>query len=302
MGAVRVIWHVGFERNLRRRGSHAFEVRAEVLLSSEPLRIDYLLLRRMSDIVDDSAQTLRGLWPILPRVSVVEYKSPGRPYRAGNLDRLWGYVHTYYADQREMPRRRADGTNLLPGMPDAPDVWKVSDLCAVLVVPSRTPSLLDDVEKHGLVWFDRGNGYWEVTGGLFALFVVEIDVVGLAEGDNLLHSMGHGEAITPDALQFWLELVGSKEAGMSMQDMVGYEELLAKFLASLSPEQRLAGLPPAQVLSQYPAEQRLAGLDRDHQIRALPLEVLRVLPDDYVRSLSPDAQADIRRRLQRHDD
>jgi hypothetical protein len=286
-------------------------VRAEVLLSSEPLRMDYVFLRRMSDTVDDSAQTLRGLWPLLPRVSVVEYKSPGRSYRVGNLDRLWGYVHTYYADQRAMPRRRADGTNLLPGMADAPDVWKRSDLCAVLVVPSRTPSLLDDVEEHGLVWSDRGNGYWEVTGGLFALFVVEIDVVGLAEGDNLLHSMGHGEAITPDALRFWLELVGSKEADMSMQDMEGYDELMAKFLATLSPKQRLAGLAPEQVLAglapeqwlaALPPEQRLAGLDRDHQIRALPLEVLRVLPDDYVRSLSPDAQADIRQRLQRHDD
>ncbi len=47
---------------------------------------------------------------------------------------------------------------------------------------------------------------------------------------------------------------------MSMQDMEGYDEVVQKFLATLSPEQRLAGMPPEQVLSQYPAEQRLAGL------------------------------------------
>ncbi len=159
---------------------------------------------------------------------------------------------------------------------------------------------------------------WKVTGGSFALFVVEIDVVGPAEGDNLLHSMGHGEPVTPEARQFWLELVGSKEAGMSMQDMEGYEELMAKFLASLSPEQRLAGLAPEQRvaglaleqrlaglapeqrLAGLPPEQRLAGLDRDHQILAFPVEVLRVLPDDFVRSLSLDVQAEIGRRL-RHD-
>jgi hypothetical protein len=73
-----------------------------------------------------------------------------------------------------------------------------------------------------------------------------------------------------------------------MQDMEGYDELMKKLLATLSPEQRLAGLDP---------EQRLAGLDRDHQALALPLEVLRLLPNDYVRSLSPEVHAKIRVRL-----
>jgi hypothetical protein len=282
MGAKRVVWHIGFERNLSRRGSHAFEVRSEVPLSSEPPRIDCLLLRKISVAVDDSAETLRGLWPLLPYVAVVEYKSPSRLYRPGNLDRLWGYVHTYCADQREMPRRRADGAELTRGMEGAPDVWAREDLCAVLVVSARTPSLLGDVAEHRLAWDDLGGGYWRVTGGSFALYVVEIDVVGPAEGDDLLYSLGHGERVTPETLRFWMELMGSKEAGMSMQDMEGYDELMQKLLA---------GMPP---------EQRLAGLDRDHQALALPLEVLRVLPEDYLRSLSPEVQVELRRRIQRN--
>ena len=48
MGAKRVIWHVGFERNLRRRGPPSFEVRSEVPLSEEPPRLDYLLLRKLT--------------------------------------------------------------------------------------------------------------------------------------------------------------------------------------------------------------------------------------------------------------
>ena len=52
-----------------------------------------------------------------------------------------------------------------------------------------------------------------------------------------------------------------------------------------------------KVMSAMPPEWRLAGLDRDHQALALPLEVLRVLPDDYLRSLAPEIQAEIRRRL-----
>ena len=109
--------------------------------------------------------TPRGRRRRPPRVSLLEYKSPGRPYRAGNLDRLWGYVHTHFANERGKPRTRADGTELSPGMEGAPDVWTRADLCAVLVVPGRTPSLDGDVEAMGLAWEDLGGGYWQVTGG-----------------------------------------------------------------------------------------------------------------------------------------
>jgi len=318
LGGKRIIWHVGFERILRRRGARSFEVRSEVMLSNEPARLDYLLLRKVGGAgegLDDSAETLRGLWPMLPRVSVVEYKSPGHPYRPGHLDRLWGYVHTYFANERDRPRHRADGTAIAPGAAGAPEVMDREDLCAVLVVPGRTPSLDTDVKSMRLSWEGRGGGYFRLHGGLFALYVVEIDVVGLAEGDDLLHSLGHGKLSTVEARRFWMELVGTKEAAMSIQDMEGYDELMQKLLADLPPEQRLAGLPPEQVLSHYDAEQRLAGLpaeqvlghyaaeqrlaglDRDHQALALPVEVLRLLPEEYFGSLSPEVQAELHRRL-----
>jgi hypothetical protein len=100
-----------------------------------------------------------------------------------------------------------------------------------------------------------------------------------------------------------------------MQDTEGYDELMARLLDALPPqqrlagldaEQRLAGLSPEQVLPHYAPEQRLAGLspeqrlaglDRDHQALALPLEVLRLLPETYLRSLSSDVQDEVRRRL-----
>ncbi|MEZ4308231.1 MAG: hypothetical protein R3F14_09330 [Polyangiaceae bacterium] len=84
------------------------------------------------------------------------------------------------------------------------------------------------------------------------------------------------------------ELVRSKEVAMSIQDMEGYKELMDKLLDTL---------PAEQVLSHYAPEQRLAGLDRDHQALALPVEVLRMLPDEYLRSLAPEVEAEIRRRL-----
>ena len=142
-------------------------------------------------------------------------------------------------------------------------------------------------------------------------------MIGQAEGDGLLDSLGHGPWSTPETLSFWAELLGSKEVGMSMQDMEGYQELLQKLAAALPVEQRLAGLPAEQVLARYPAEQvlarypaeqrlaglpaeqRLTGLDREHQVLALSDEVLRGLSEDYIRSLSPGVQAEVRRRLQR---
>jgi hypothetical protein len=89
-----------------------------------------------------------------------------------------------------------------------------------------------------------------------------------------------------------MEFVGSKEAQMSMQDMEGFEEALDRFITSLAPERILAALAP---------EQRLAGLDHDHQALALLLDVLRLLPDSYLRSLSPEVEAELRRRLAKTD-
>jgi hypothetical protein len=84
---------------------------------------------------------------------------------------------------------------------------------------------------------------------------------------------------------------------MNIQDMEGYQELLDRFLDALPAEQVLSRYPPEQRLAGLPPEQRLADLDRDHQALALPVEVLQLLPEAYLRSLSPEVELEIRRRL-----
>lgn len=93
---------------------------------------------------------------------------------------------------------------------------------------------------------------------------------------------------------------------MSIQDMEGYDEVMEKLLSSLPTKEVLSHLAPEDVLSCYgpeqrlaglAPEQRLAGLDHDHQALALPLDVLRLLPEDYLRTLGPEVQAELRRRL-----
>ncbi|MFO0586624.1 MAG: hypothetical protein U0441_03765 [Polyangiaceae bacterium] len=271
MPVRRTVWHYFFGYFLRERGPSGIELRDEVPLSEEPLRMDYLLLRKLDDVARmEEATTLRRLWPLLPRVSVVEFKSISRPFRTGNLDRLWGYTHVYFSDQRASPRSPMGSDRLIE---------ERHDLCALLVVPSRTPSLDKEIGAMGLTWQERGPGYWQLDGGLFALFVVEIDVVGLAEGDDLLRSFGHLRQRTAEIRRFWARMARSREVPMSVQEMEDYDDVVDQFIAELPPEKRLVGL------------------DRDHQALALPLEILRALSEDYLRTLSPEVQAELRRRL-----
>lgn len=311
MGTGWTAWHFFFGCLLRRRGPRGIEVFDEVRLSAEPVRLDYLIVRKpaaLSAADADEAQSLRRLWPLLPHISILEYKSPARPYRRADLDRLWGYVHLYFANGGPISPPREESASTPSGLTDAPpsaerrspgasEVDAREDLCAVLIVPKRTPTLDRDLASMGLRWEDCGAGYWRVHEGLFDLKVVELDVAGPADGDEVLYSLGHGKATTPEARRFWLELAGSKEAQMSVQEMEGYDELIDKVLDTLPAQKVLAHYKPEQVLAHYKPEERLADLDRDHTALALPIDVLRALSAEYLQSLSPEVQAEIRRRL-----
>lgn len=280
MGVKRTAWHFLFAILLRRYGPRCFEIRDEVPLSEEPMRMDYLLIQRTSEPSDtDKAETLRKLWPLLPRVTIAELKTVGRPYERGNLDRLWSYAHAYHATEHKSVGGRRN-------------------LAALLIAPNRTPSLDADAKEMGLAWIGIHDGYWRLDGGLFTLYVVEIDVVADQQDEDLLTLYSHSDKRTPRAAMLWSDLVGA-EAKMEMRELEGFDEVLDKFLADLpleqvlgrySPEQRLAGLPP---------EQRLAGLTPEQALLALPDEVLRTFPDAYVATLPEGVRAAIRKRIGR---
>jgi hypothetical protein len=302
MAARRTAWHCLFTVHLRRFAAPDFEVRDEVPLSAEPPRMDYLLLRRTravpADASDAAGSTLRALWPRLGMATVVELKTTTRPYRADDLDRLWGYVHLFRTDRDNRPPLRGD-------------------LRAVLIVPARTPALLGDVDEMGLGWEDLGGGYWQLHRGLFTMYVVEIDRVCEQEDDDFLRVFSHQPQRTLEGRQFWAELVGSLEVGMSLHEMEDYDDVIRRLLSTLTPEQRMAGIPPEQrieglspeqLLARVPPEQRFAGLppeqrladlDVEQAILALPDAALRGLSDEYVATLSEPTRDAIRRRIGR---
>jgi hypothetical protein len=307
MGSTRTAWHVLLAALLEQCGSRSFEYRSEVPLSSEPLRGDFLLLRRGVPGPDPSAHTLRHLWDLLPKDTILEFKSVGRPYRSRNLFRLFCYLCLYYADQAE---RLAEPV----------------DLSGVLLVPARTPSLYVDAIELGLRWRDLGDGYARLEGAAFALYVVEIDVAADAEDDDLLRLFGHEKPHTTEARRWLARQIGSEKANMTMEEEEEFDEILTKLLtklgskrwlkciapeerleglapeerlAGLAPEERLAGLAPEQRLAGLAPEERVAGLAPEQVLLSLPVETLQALSDAYIDTLSEPTRTAIRARIGR---
>jgi hypothetical protein len=82
-----------------------------------------------------------------------------------------------------------------------------------------------------------------------------------------------------------------------IEELPGFEELFQKTIEAMPIEKRLAGLAPEEVLGAFAPQQRLAGLATEQLILALPVDVLRVLPEEYLRSLPGEVQEQIQKRL-----
>lgn len=275
------LWHLAFANLIQHRAPPGFDIQTEVRLTIEPQRADMLLLRRIGVArEDDKALVLRTLWPRLGLVTILEYKSPvGSSFRPSDLIRLWSYGAVY------------DAAHLK-------DLPAPSDLTLVLVLPSLTPTLLDEIARMGWNLVPLGGGYGRIDGAVYAVHVVVTDEVSQAEHDEFLELFSHRSAREGKATQWlgdWL-----KEKRMKQQDvaeMAGYDEMFLKLMEAMPLEKRLAGLAPEQRLAGLAPEQRLAGLDRDQQALALPVEVLRVVSEEYILSLSVEVQKELRRRI-----
>ena len=97
----------------------------EQSLSTEPLRVDYLLLRRTSG-PDGTAGTLRKLWDLLPQDTIVELKN-GHTFR-GQISRVKGSRVTLRVGAGECVFDLADVTlePQLPSQPGGRIVWHCS--------------------------------------------------------------------------------------------------------------------------------------------------------------------------------
>jgi hypothetical protein len=187
-----------------------------------------------------------------------------------------------------------------------------------VLAPRLTPRFTEALRSLGCTLTPTGPGTQEGRLGVFPLRVVETVAANAREGEHLLYTVTPGMVADPGGIPalspaevavFWalLEhveqvrhpLPGQRKRHMKDEKRVveSFEQALARLVARLPPEQRLAGLAPEQVLQAYAPEQRLAGLTEAQAVLALPDAMLRALSEEYLATLPRQTQAAIQKRL-----
>lgn len=301
MGKRRTQWHVLFYAAMKEHGSPGTEALAEVLLSKDPQRGDFLVLRKRqlrdarAPHTDAEARTLRHLWRFVRREVLIEYKSPSRPPRARDLAKLIGY-----GGQLHTLRHREIGSyrNLL--------------LC--LVVTRVTAPFRKALEAMKAPMTVAAPGYLLVETRPYRILVVDLSRVVEDDGDQWMAIFVPSTMLTAAARR-WLEEHMPARDIPEHQKLEGHDEVLARLLratppeeilraagtsrllGSLPPKQRLNGLTPEQRLNGLTPEQRMNGLTPEQRLLAMPDSALRALSRKYIRTLPEDVQAAIRARV-----
>jgi hypothetical protein len=269
----RTLRHLALAQLLRERAPPNFSVTAEFTLAADPQRVDFLLLRKKGHARrDKKARTLKGLWPLLPSDTIVEYKSPSRPIRRGDLMRLLGYGAQYFAMHAVRLR-------------------KINDLALVILIASTTPTLDQELALLGWPSTNLGAGYFRIDSRPFPAVLVVVDDVSAAERDDLLDLVGN-RRMDSDAASTWLasNVVYGKEA-VEMEKYEDYEPLMKKVVKRMPLRLRLHGMSP---------EERSEGLSPAQRLLMLNDEMLRQLPADLIKGQPAKVRNEIRRRIAKH--
>jgi hypothetical protein len=219
----RTAWHVLLANLLKERAPSSFEVLTEVSLGRQPPRIDVLLLRRhRSRRPVRPARVLRRLWGRIRRLGVIEYKSPADPLRQGDLAKLLAYGLWLLAEQ--------------PRLAPQP----VLDLTLGWIVPVLTPTLRRELSLFGWSLGAGEQGYYPVTGAWLPFVVIVASEVSAAEHDELLGVLADGKVHSREAITWWHQQTGQSMG--KLEKMQGYDQIVEKFVGSLTPEQIVAGI------------------------------------------------------------
>ncbi len=299
MANHRTAWHFLFVASLAEHGAPGFDVLPELPLSHEPLRADVVVVRRRTGAhLDAKAGTLRALWPLVRHTAVIEFKSPSRPPRPGDVTKLFGYGGQYHA------LRFAE-------------VGSALNLVLVLVVPRVTTTVRDELRALRLRLRPIAPGYFRAAGRPYDVLVVDLSAVVLANKEELMSIFVESTMLSTAAAEFMEQHGMTTNASKNLADLDDYQDVVRRWLTSLTPAQRLAGLAPSERLAGLAPSERLAGLAPSERlaglapserleglppedlILALPDDLLRAQSDEVIRKLSPKAQRAIRKRLGR---
>jgi hypothetical protein len=320
MSTEKTAWHPPFIGLLDEFGPRWAHVAGEVRVAAE-LRADGLI-EVVADTVrdpNDHGQVLRGMWPLIEWVALVEFKSISRTFRRGDLWRLFAYGFAWLAAHT--------GNDALRVSPDVRRAACVDDLTLFLVVPKRNPALDAELAELRFTLAPVSPGYHVVRGAALRVVVVELGAAGAAERDELMqwfaglrarcslatrrwigqHTIGKGAMNATPALEGWEDWLAQYLQTLTPEERVvglAPEEIAALLaprerLAGLAPQDRVAGLAPQDRVAGLAPQDRVAGLSHEELILALPDDLLRQQPESVIASLSPEAQTHVRTRLAR---
>ena len=120
-----------------------------------------------------------------------------------------------------------------------------------------------------------------MVGGPFPLWIVELDRVSKKERDGLVGMFGTRRVRDSAIFQWCYDNVMQLRQKASPADLVGFDEMVSRFLDVLTPEEVLSRFAPEQLVLALP----------DDLLRGLDATALAQLPDSV--------QSEIRRRLGR---
>ena len=173
--------------------------------------------------------------------------------------------------------------------------------------PLRIASVLDAMPAHAVVLFKGATDALEAFDATQALsYVAEYMLVaGIEEPADVAlrvlsprfltergaRPVDERERALYNRLYRCVEQLATTPEGAMAKDVDLVLKNWEKDLAEIIPR-----MNPAVVLEHLTPEQRLMGLAPEEALRAVPMEVLRGLSEDYVRTLSPELQAFVRAR------
>ena len=274
----------------------AFKVRSEVLLSQQPLRVDYVVVRRrLLPAPNDPGPLLTSRLFYEAELTLGEIKGPRDVLEARDFQWQLGYAAHLSALE---------------------EIRDPSKLQLMTVAGRLSPPFREQALAYGAAFVELEPGLHLARGPLHRHLVVETEVVA----DPLLRLFSQASLRRPESL--WAELLTTEQRAILVQlcsDVeqfrrkpqlrmryadyeevaMSLEESIEKLLKILSAEERMKGLPAEERMKGLPAEERMKGLPAEERMKGLPVEerVKGLSTEELLRGLSAEQRELLRQQL-----
>lgn len=250
-----------------------WQLQPEFLLNRLPLRVDIVILR----LIAEQAGTPRKLHSILDYLrphTLIEHKGPTDDLAAEDVPTLLGYAGQYMRLAK---------------------VREPADLCLMVVCDHIPRAFLKQIERHEGKLEPIGGGLWRGKVAGFALHGVETrDACRQSPSERLLYAFSRSYLAAPagllpmdpeerrvyTALYEQVEQFRRNRGPMAMKDYEEakeiHDELLDRYFEKMPPEK-----VAQKVAQKLTPEQRLAGLT----------------PDEILNALTPEAREQLAKKL-----